>query len=175
VDRIKGLSVMVESNHSGWDDAVNRIDIVVGRFPIWKELHRYISETGSGNALFAGAKEPLRLYVTMEDNLLTVTLSLISDPTKFVTTTYAFTGATPLSAHNVGIRSAFNDVRFDDFGVYSQPGGGSADPDGVEQEMPSNNASPNTGDASIPATAAMLLLLSLTGLVLILGKKHKMG
>lgn len=171
VDRIKGLTVMVESNHSGWEDAINRIDIVVGRFPIWKELHRYTSETGAGNALFAGAKEPLRLYVTLEDNLLTVTLSLLSNPAKFVTTSYEYTGATPLSTHNVGLRSAFNDVSFDDFGVYTLEGGGS--PDAVEPEETVNGgASPNTGDSSVPTTIFLVMTLSLAGIVMILRKRR---
>lgn len=126
-DRIRGLVVMVESNMSGWDDAVNRIDIVIGRFPIWKELHRYTSETGAGNALFAGSKEPVNLRVDIDGMKLTVTLSLLSDPSRYVTTVYEYTGATPLAKHNVGLRSAYNDVSFDNFAVYSTTGGGSED------------------------------------------------
>lgn len=127
-DRIRGLCVMVESNMTGWDDAVNRIDIVVGRFPIWKELHRYTSETGSGNALYAGAKEPINLQIELEGNKMTVTVRLVNDPDRYVTTVYEYQGATPLPRHNVGIRSAYNDVCFDNFAVYSEEGGGSQDP-----------------------------------------------
>lgn len=127
VDRIKGLVVMVESNHSGWDDAVNRIDLVVGRFPIWKELHRYTSETGSGNALFTGEKEPLNLTVFLNGNEMTIKLSLLSDPNKFVYTVYTYNGATELPAHNVGLRSPFNDASFDNFAVCTLEGGGSKD------------------------------------------------
>ena len=125
VDLIKGLCVMVESNMTGWDDAVNRIDIVVGRFPIWKELHRYTSETGAGNALFAGAKEPVNLRVDLDGNTMTITLSLVSKPSIRVTTVYTYGGATPLPRHNVGLRSAFDDVSFDNFAVITTAGGGS--------------------------------------------------
>ena len=121
-DRIKGLCVMVESNMTGWDDAVNRIDIVVGRFPIWKELYRYTSETGAGNALFAGAKEPVNLRVDLDGNTMTITLSLVSDPSVQVSTVYTYGGATPLPRHNVGLRSAFNDVSFDNFAVVTTAG-----------------------------------------------------
>ncbi len=167
VDMIKGLVVMVESNHSGWDDAVNRIDLVVGRFPLWKELHRYTSETGAGNALFAGSKEPVRLYVELDGDRVNITLSLISDPTKFITTSYEYTGATDLSAHNVGLRSAFNDGMFDDFTVYSQPGGGSPNPEDKPQEpsgstgssQPGGNTTPDTGDTFRPEFACMAMLL----------------
>ncbi len=142
VDRIKGLVVMVESNHSGWDDAVNRIDLVVGRFPIWKELHRYTSETGSGNALFAGAKEPLNLTVFLDGNEMTIKLSLLSNPEKYVATVYTYNGATELPAHNVGLRSAFNDVSFDNFAVSTTEGGGSADR--IYKAAPNSANSKNT-------------------------------
>lgn len=81
VDMIKGLGILVESGFEGWDDAVNRIDLVVGQFPIWKELHRYTSETGNGNALFAGSKEAVNLRVDIDGNIVTVTLSLLK-PTR---------------------------------------------------------------------------------------------
>lgn len=191
VDMIKGLTIMVESNHSGWDDAVNRIDLVVGRFPVWRELHRYISETGNGNALFVGQKEPLRLKVDIDGNEITIRLSLISDPNKYVMTSFQFTGATNLAAHNVGLRSAFNDVSFDDFKVYSTEGGGSADPtekDEIE-DVPDDTgnqggsqggiiggntgSTPDTGDDFKTGFVAVLMIVSAAALtVLILNRKR---
>ncbi|MBQ6831499.1 MAG: hypothetical protein IJO28_02570 [Oscillospiraceae bacterium] len=179
VDRIKGLVVMVESSFSGWDDAVNRIDLVVGRFPIWKELHRCTSETGNGNALFAGAKEPLNLSVFLDGNTLTVKLSLISNPEKFVTTTYTYNGATELPTHNVGLRSAFNDAAFDNFAVRTLEGGGSNDPEapgsdgGNGTTTGGTGMTPDTGDAFRPELSLTLMLLSIAAIVALVWKKNK--
>ena len=183
-DMIKGLVIMVESNHSGWDDAVNRIDLVVGRFPVWRELHRYTSETGANNALFAGQKEPLRLQVDIRGKQVQITLSLLSDPDKYVTTVYEFNGATDLSANNVGLRSANNDVRFDNFAVHMIPGGGSADIDPSQVGSgPSgntgsntgsnagNNSTPNTGDSFRPEAVMLFMAMSLFCLVLVCRKR----
>lgn len=184
-DRIKGLVVMVESNHSGWDDAVNRIDLVVGRFPIWKELHRYTSETGSGNALFAGAKEPLKLTVFLNGNELTVVLSLLNQPDRFVSTVYTYNGATRLSAHNVGLRSPFSDSSFDNFAVRAGEGGGSADrvdsPAAGDTGSTGNtggsgqtNGTPDTGDSFRPEIFLAMMVIS-AGALVALGWNYKSG
>ena len=182
VDKIKGLVVMVESSFSGWDDAVNRIDLVVGRFPIWKELHRYSSETGNGNALFTGAKEPLNLSVFVDGNKLTIKLSLLSNPERFVTTVYEYNGATQLPAHNVGLRSAFNDVSFDDFAVCAAEGGGSKDPDksavngntGNSGTTGGNNATPDTGDRFHPEFVFALMLFAAAAITVLVWKRNKL-
>ena len=107
---------MLESAFSGWDDAANRIDIVVGNFPAWAEYHRVVSETGNGNALFTnGEKKPLNLKVDIEGNVITITLSLVSDPSKSVTTTYTYNGAYDLANGQVGIRSQYDNSSFDNF------------------------------------------------------------
>ena len=166
VDKIKALAIFVESNfpHEGeaaWDDAVNRIDLVVGQFPIWKELHRYTSETGEGNALFAGTKEPVNLRVDIDGKLLTITLSLLNDPSVFVTTTYEYTGTDDLSLGNVGLRSAFSGASFDNFTVYGE--GGKAD-DG-ETGNNSGSTTPDTGDHALLAAVALAALVSLAALL----------
>ena len=151
VDKIKALAVFVESNMSGWDDAVNRIDLVVGSFPIWKELSRYTSETGANNALFSGEKEPVNLKVELDGNKLTITLSLLSDPTKYVTTTYEYTGEGDISLGNVGLRSAFNDSSFDNFSVTY-----------------TTESVPDTGDHNgvVAALAAMLMSAACAAVVI---------
>ena len=187
VDRIKGLVVMVESNHSGWEDAVNRIDLVVGRFPIWKELHRYTSETGNGNALFAGTKEPLNLTVFLNGNEMTIRLSLLSNPQKFISTVYTYNGATELPAHNVGVRSPFNDGSFDNFAVSTLEGGGSADrtysvvsartgsagSSGNSVTAASVSMSPDTGDYFRLEVAVMLMVISAVAIVALVWSKNK--
>lgn len=160
VDKIKALGILVESNFSGWDDAVNRIDLVVGQFPIWKELYRYTSETGEGNALFAGKKEPVNLRVDINGELVTITLSLLSNPSIFVTTVYEYTGSDDLSLGNVGLRSYFNDASFDNFSVV-YTADGSADP------------TPGTGDRFFAAAAAASMMLSAAACVTVIQKKKK--
>lgn len=171
VDKIKALAIFVESNfpHAGeeaWDDAVNRIDLVVGQFPIWKELHRYTSETGKGNALFAGSKEPVNLRVDIDGKLVTITLSLLSDPSVFVTTTYEYTGTDDLSLGNVGLRSAFSGASFDNFTVYGE-GGKADDGETGDGETGNNSGSttPDTGDHAPLAAVALAALVSLAALL----------
>lgn len=52
-DQINALYVGVESICEGWDDAPNRIDLVIGSFPTWQEYTRVISESGNNNNLFS--------------------------------------------------------------------------------------------------------------------------
>lgn len=125
-DKITALYVGIESNfpldgEAYWEDAPNRIDIVEGVFDqAWKGFvgERFISETGNGNNLFAGGKkEPIILRVDINANALTITVSLVSDPSRFVTTTYTAAEGTDFSRGQVGIRSHFNNARYDNFAV----------------------------------------------------------
>lgn len=117
-DSINALSVIVQSNFTGWADAPNRIDLIIGSFPTWTEHQRTISETGNGNNLFTdGVKQPLNLKVDIEGNKITVTLSLVNEPTKSVTAEYTYTGDYNLTAGQVGIRSQYDDSSFDNFKV----------------------------------------------------------
>lgn len=116
-DEVDALCVILQSDFTGWTDAPNRIDIIVGSFPTWKEYHRTISETGSNNNLFSGGvKQPVTLQVDIADNVLTITVRLISDPSKSVTTTYTHTGVTAFYG-DVGIRSNFSNASYDNFAV----------------------------------------------------------
>lgn len=157
VDKIKALGILVESNFSGWDDAVNRIDLVVGQFPIWKELHRYTSETGNNNALYVGSKEPLNLRVDIDGKVVTITLSLLSNPSIFVTTVYEYTGSDDLSLGNVGLRSAFSGASFDNFSVI----------------YTDTAPVPGTGDRFFAAAAAASMMLSAAACVTVIQKKKK--
>ena len=150
------MGILVESNFSGWDDAVNRIDLVVGQFPVWKELHRYTSETGEGNALFVGAKEPVNLRVDIDGKLVTITLSLLSNPSIFVTTVYEYTGSDDLSLGNVGLRSAFSGASFDNFSVI----------------YTDTAPVPGTGDGILLGLAVMAMLMAL-GFVTVLEYKRR--
>jgi len=120
-DAISGLYIGVESNfpHEGeatWQDAPNRVDLVIGSFPAWQEHVRVVSETGLGNNLFAdGVKEPLVLRAQLDGNTVTATLSLLSDPSKCITATY--TADYDLTLGKVGIRSQHNSAMYDDFTV----------------------------------------------------------
>ena len=119
-DQIKAFYVGIESHFEGWDDAVNRIDLIVGGFPSWYEYTRVVSETGNGNALFSGGvKEPITLRVDMHGSRITATVSLVSDPSKFVSTTYTLPGGANLSLGQVGIRSQYSTVTYDNFTVIS--------------------------------------------------------
>ena len=114
-DQIDAIYIGVESNFTGWDDAINRTDLVIGQFPAWAEHSRVVAETGNGNALFAGKKEPLLLKAELDGKTVTVTLSLLRDPSKFVTASY--TATRDLSMGQVGIRSHHNNAVYDNFAV----------------------------------------------------------
>lgn len=121
-DAINAMTVMVQSNFSGWLRAESRVDIVIGEYPTWKEHFRLISEEGRGNSLFLGSlKEPLRLEVWVNNNVLDVKLSLVSDPSAFVTASYEYVGAGDLSIGTAGLRSQHADNSFDNFTVQYLP------------------------------------------------------
>jgi len=116
-DAINALYIGVESHFSGWDDAANRVDLVVGQFPAWAEYSRVVSETGRGNNLFSGGvKKPLLLTVQVSGNVVTATVSLLEDPAKSITTTYTCTGF-DLANGQVGLRSQYSGCAFDNFRV----------------------------------------------------------
>jgi len=115
-DRIDALAFLVESWFTGWNDAPNRIDLVTGEFPVWKEHKRLISETGNKNALFSkGVKEPLNLRVDFEEDVVTVTLSLVSNAGKYVQSVFECDPAALVG--NVGVRANNSDVCFDNFKI----------------------------------------------------------
>ncbi len=115
-DSINALYIGIESHFTGWDDAANRVDLVVGKFPTWAEYSRTVSETGLGNNLFSGGvKQPLLLRADISGNTVTVTVSLLNDPSKSVSTVY--TADWNLSLGQVGIRSHHNNAMYDNFAV----------------------------------------------------------
>lgn len=145
VDKIHALAVLIQSDFKGWDDAANRIDIIISEFPEWKELSRTISETGNKNELFTnGRKEPLNLRVDIDGNKVTVILSLLSDPSMYVQTVYEYTGTLDLEHGAVGIRSMFDDCSFDNFKVsYDDSTGGNGN--AGKDNAGGNGASRNVG------------------------------
>ena len=116
-DSINALYIGIESHFTGWEDAINRVDLVIGQFPTWKEHARTVSETGAKNNLFSGAKEPLVLTAQISGKTVTATVSLKSDPSKSVSATY--TADYDLSTKQVGIRSHHNNAMYDNFAVNS--------------------------------------------------------
>ena len=115
-DQINALYVGIESNFEGWTDAPNRIDLMIGSFPTWKEHARVISESGNNNNLFSrGVKEPIILRVDMIGNMITLTVSLVRAPSICFGTTYVTD--VDLSQGQVGIRSQYSTVKFDNFTV----------------------------------------------------------
>ncbi|MBQ8148160.1 MAG: hypothetical protein IJ040_05150, partial [Lachnospiraceae bacterium] len=151
-DKINALAILVQSDFEGWEDAANRIDIIVGEFPTWKEISRTVSETGNNNALFTnGEKEPLNLKVDIDGNILTITLSLISDPSKSVEVVYEYTGDIDLDNGAVGIRSRFDNSQFDNFAVEylnNAVDGNNSDNNNDSSNNNGEGSAINTGDSS---------------------------
>ncbi len=165
VDRINALGILVQSNYSGWEDAPNRIDIIIGEFPTWLELDRFISETGNENALFTnGEKKPLNLKVDIDGNKVTVTLSLIEEPERYVQTIYKYKGDIDLENGLVGIRSMYDKGQYDNFSVkYIEKEALENNNDIVDKDdVDGNNANKgvNTGDNLKSGFYTIILLLS---------------
>ena len=126
-DAIDAYYVGIESNFPKagepfWDDAPNRVDIILGQFAqgwVGEPVEgRYTSETGKNNALFSGGnKQPIRIRALIEGNVVTVTVSLVNDPAKQVSTVYTLPEGTELSLGDVGIRSHYNNASYDNFTV----------------------------------------------------------
>ena len=123
-DLIDAYYVGIESHFAPteeWTDAPNRLDITLGKFNQgWagEQGTRYISETGAGNALFTGGnKQPIKIRAQMEGNVLTVTVSLVSDLSRQISTVYTLPEGTDLTLGQVGIRSQFNNSMYDNFTV----------------------------------------------------------
>jgi len=149
-DKIDALYLGIESNFAGWDDAINRVDITLGQFTQgWggEVGARFVSETGLGNNLFAGNKEPLRLHARLDGNVMEVTVSLVSNPGRQVTTTYTLPEGTDLTLGDVGIRSQYNNAMYDNFTVeYVEE---------AVQDMPGHMAKfENADDFSLYSTSA---------------------
>ena len=116
---IDALGICVTSNFTGWEDAANRVDLVVGSFPVWAELSKTISETGNGNNLFTnGEKKPLTLKVDIDGNIVTITLSLRDNPNTYIQTVYQYTGENELADGYIGLRSVFGESAFDNLYLY---------------------------------------------------------
>lgn len=162
---------MIQSDFEGWEDATNRLDIIVGEFPDWKELSRTISETGENNALFTnGKKEPVNLRVDIDGNKLTITVSLLSDPTVYVQTVYEYTGKLDLEHGAVGIRSMFVDCSFDNFKVsYDKDASGSDS----NKDSADNKVDTGDGNGVNIVTAFVMMILALGVIFLVINKRRK--
>ena len=112
-DQIQSQVILIKSDYTGWSDAPNRIDIVHGQFNNgWKSLSTKISETGNGNNLFSGGnKEALNLKLVFSQDVMLLTLSLVSNPDKYVQYIYEIEPAA--MAGQVGIRSLGSDTCYD--------------------------------------------------------------
>jgi len=112
-DQIQSQVILIKSDYTGWSDAPNRIDIVHGQFDGgWKSISTKISETGNGNNLFSGGnKEALNLKLAFSRDVMLLTLSLVSNPDKYVQYIYEIEPAA--MAGQVGIRSLGSDTCYD--------------------------------------------------------------
>ena len=118
--QIDALAILVESMCSGWPDAPNRIDIVTGSFAPWKETGRVLSETGNGNALYKnGEKKPVNLRLDFGSDNIMITLSLVEDPSKNTQTVY-YCDPQQMQGQ-IGLRSQFSDVGFDNLQIKLDP------------------------------------------------------
>ena len=150
-DQIDALAFLVESFCTGWSDAPNRIDLVTGEFPVWKEHKRLISETGNGNALFKnGVKEPLNLRVDYEEDMVTATLSLVSNSAKYVQTVYACDPQDLVGS--VGLRVNNSDTRFDNFKIGYDRVVPEKLQQGLDFQQPGAKAQLNNATGTIPQT-----------------------
>ena len=113
VDDFIGMGFNIDSTFTGWDDAPNRLDIIQGAYNHnYKELSRHVTENLKGNGLFSnGVKEPVTLKLEFGENTVDATLSLVSDPSKFVQYTYAVDAA--YLQGKIGVRLYDADTRFD--------------------------------------------------------------
>lgn len=112
-DQIQSQVILIKSDYSGWSDAANRIDIIHGQFNNdWKSFSTTISETGNGNNLFSGGnKEPLNLKLDFSEDVVLLTLSLVSNPGKYVQLVYEV--APEDMQGQVGLRSIGSDTCYD--------------------------------------------------------------
>ena len=166
-DKINALAVLVQSDFEGWEDAANRIDIIVGEFPTWKEISRTVSETGNNNALFTnGEKEPLNLKVDIDGNILTITLSLISDPSKSVEVVYEYTGDVDLDNGAVGIRSRFDNSQFDNFAVEYVSNAVNGNNSNNNNESSNNNGEGSAVDTGDSSNYIVYMIVAFIGIAL---------
>ena len=112
-DQINSQVILIKSDYTGWSDAANRIDIVYGQFNNgWKSIKTTISETGNGNNLFSGGtKQPLNLRLDFSYDVVLLTLSLVSDSSKYLQVLYEIDPA--LLEGQVGLRSLDSDTCYD--------------------------------------------------------------
>ncbi len=112
-DAITSQVFLIKSDYTGWTDAPNRIDIIQGQFDNgWKSISTKISETGNKNNLFSGGtKQPLRLKLTFGGDVVLLTLSLVSNPAKYVQYMYEYDAADLQG--QIGLRTISSDTCLD--------------------------------------------------------------
>ena len=143
VNKIDAIAIMVETLATD----SSRVTLSVGNFPEWERLDKTIINNANKNALFADGAEPLKLKIDIEGKVLTLTLSSLNEPSKFVTTTYEYTGDYNLENGAVGIRSLKSANSFDNFTVVYTGGSIEKDEDGVTTISPIETIKPvQTGD-----------------------------
>ena len=99
---------------------VDRLDMVVGSFPVWTEHLRLFSESGKNPLFTNGQKEAVNLRVTLDADLLRITVSLLSDPAKSITGYYKLSQDMDLTSGYIGLRNQHSDVMFDNFTVITE-------------------------------------------------------
>ncbi len=116
-DQINSQVFLIKSNYdpAGWSDAINRVDVVQGEFDNgWKHIKTVISETGNGNALFRGSKQPLNLKLRFSGDVVLLTLSLVSNSSKYVQMFYECDASL---VGQIGLRVLNSDTKFDNLQI----------------------------------------------------------
>ena len=160
------------------------MDIIVGSIPEYKELSRTISETGAGNALYTnGNKEPLKLKVDIKEKEIVITVSLLSNPNKFVQTVYEYTGDGNLMHGRVGVRSLYTTGSLDNFEVLYKPEvyseeeiTGTTMPDvEADNNVNTETSSPDTGDnmGTMMVMAVVMAIVSSGIIVYVIIRKRR--
>lgn len=163
---IDGVNILLQSD-SADEDKKNQLTVNVGDYPDWKVLKKV------NEKLFVdGVKEPVRLTVYIVGQELIISVSVLSDLSRYTQFIYQYEGNYDLTQGTVGIRSRNANNSFDNFTiVYQQSEQVSPEID-VKNEPPVI-ASPATGDNTMFLLCAVVMTASLVTVIYECNKRRK--
>ena len=155
---IDGVNILLQSD-SADEDKKNQLTVNVGDYPDWKVLKKV------NEKLFVdGVKEPVRLTVYIVGQELIISVSVLSDLSRYTQFIYQYEGNYDLTQGTVGIRSRNANNSFDNFTVVYQQS------DLVSPETDSENntpvfVSPATGDYTMLLFCPLVMSVSLATMI----------
>ena len=163
---IDGVNILLQSD-SADENKKNQLTVNVGDYPDWKVLKKV------NEKLFVdGVKEPVRLTVYIVGQELIISVSVLSDLSRYTQFIYQYEGNYDLTQGTVGIRSRNANNSFDNFTiVYQQSEQVSPEID-VKNEPPVI-ASPATGDNTMFLLCAVVMTASLVTVIYECNKRRK--